>query len=72
MLRGEQLRRAREQADRSRLVAALLRVVGAREQVRSRAFCQRPGCGVEPAQLGPLAVGLLEVVAEDLVELDQP
>ena len=52
-------------------IAAFERMVATCEETCGRLLAERRGTVVERTELLAVAVGLLEVVAEDLVELDE-
>ncbi len=70
MLRGQQGHRAPEQRHRARHVAACERAPARRGEAPGALLADLATAGVERAELGEVATGLLEVVAEDLLELD--
>ena len=61
--------RAPEQVGGGADVAAVVRAAAGGAEVAGRARGERAGVVVERAELGAVAVGLLEVVAEDLLVL---
>ena len=69
---GEQVDRAAQQAGGRGQVATRERAPAGRAELVGRARGDRPALGVERPELAPVAIGLLEVVAEDLLELLLP
>jgi hypothetical protein len=70
--RVEQVHRAPEQARRSGSVAATKGPPASGRQLQGRTFSNGPCRAVDDAEVHPIAVGLLEVVAQDLLKLEFP
>ena len=69
---GERARRAAEQVRRRGHVAATERAKAGRREAVGGATSEPDGLGIHGPQPGPQVVGLLEVIAEDLVHLGPP